>query len=162
MLTIINADLNNPAHGTAIVQLLNAYACDPMGGAEPLSDFCQANLVAELKKRAAIAVVLAFVDEQPAGLSICIEGFSTFACQPLLNIHDIAVVKEFRGLGIGRKMLAHIEQLALQRGCCKITLEVLPGNTPAHSLYKDVGFGSYELDPALGGAIMMQKKLSPK
>ncbi len=57
-------------------------------------------------------------------------------------------------------MLAHIEQLALQRGCCKITLEVLPGNTPAHALYTDVGFGSYELDPALGGAIMMQKKLS--
>ncbi len=103
MLNIINADLNNPVHGTAIVHLLNAYACDPMGGAEPLSDFCQANLITELKKRATVVVVLAFVDEQPAGLSICIEGFSTFACQPLLNIHDIAVVKEFRGLGISQK-----------------------------------------------------------
>ncbi len=162
MLSIINADLSNQQHAAATLQLLNAYACDPMGGAEPLSDFCQANLIEQLQKRPTVYVVLAFVDDQPAGLSICIEGFSTFACQPLLNIHDIAVLGTYRGQGIARKMLAHIEQLARQHGCCKITLEVLEGNTPAHALYTDVGFAGYQLDPALGGAIMMQKKLAPK
>jgi ribosomal protein S18 acetylase RimI-like enzyme len=159
MLNIINADLNNSQHAHAVLQLLNDYACDPMGGAEALSEFCRANLITELKKRDNIHVVLAFADGQAAGLSICIEGFSTFACQPLLNIHDLAVSIAFRGQGIARKMLAHIEQLARQRSCCKITLEVLQGNKPAHALYSDVGFAGYELDPALGGAIMMQKKL---
>ncbi|MDO8651424.1 MAG: GNAT family N-acetyltransferase [Undibacterium sp.] len=161
MLTIIDADLNNPQHAAALVQLLNDYACDPMGGAEPISDFCKTNLIAELKKRPGICAVLALVDGKPAGFSICMEGFSTFACQPLLNIHDFAVASAFRGLGIGRKMLAHIQQLARQRGCCKITLEVLQGNTPARALYTDVGFAGYELDPAMGGALMMQKKLLP-
>ena len=159
MLTIIDADLNNPQHGAALVQLLNSYACDPMGGAEPLSDFCQANLIAELKKRPTMCAVLALVDGKPAGFSICIEGFSTFACQPLLNIHDIAVTSAFRGQGIARKILTRIEQIAVQRGCCKITLEVLEGNKAAHALYTDVGFAGYQLDPALGGALMMQKKL---
>jgi ribosomal protein S18 acetylase RimI-like enzyme len=106
-----------------------------------------------------MCAVLALVDGKPAGFSICIEGFSTFACQPLLNIHDIAVNSAFRGQGIARNILAHIEQIAVQRGCCKITLEVLEGNTAAHALYADVGFAGYQLDPALGGAIMMQKKL---
>jgi ribosomal protein S18 acetylase RimI-like enzyme len=160
VITIVNADLNNPQHATAVVELLNDYACDPMGGAEALSDFCQTNLVSELKKRENIHVILAWVDGVAAGLSICIEGFSTFACQPLLNIHDIAVSARFRGLGIAKKMLAHIEQIAIAANCCKITLEVLQGNTPAHALYTAVGFAGYQLDPALGGAIMMQKKLS--
>lgn len=161
MLTIIDADLDNPQHAAALVQLLNAYASDPMGGAEPLSDFCRANLIAELKKRPNICAVLALVDEEPAGFSICIEGFSTFACHPLLNIHDIAVASAFRGQGIARKILAHIEHIAVQRACCKITLEVLEGNKAAQALYSDVGFAGYQLDPALGGAIMMQKKLLP-
>lgn len=161
MLSIFDADLHNPQHAAAIVQLLDAYACDPMGGRQALSAYCKANLIAELKKRDSVQVVLAFVDQQPAGLAICIEGFSTFACQPLLNIHDFAVTGAFRGQGIARKLLDHIEQLARQRGCCKITLEVLSGNQAARALYTDVGFGSYELDPALGGAIMLQKKLTP-
>jgi len=159
MLEIINADLNNPQHGAAFVLLLNEYARDPMGGGEDLPDYAKANLVDEVRRRSAIRVVLAFVDGQPAGFSTCIEGFSTFACKPLLNIHDIAVSHRFRGLGIAKKLLAHIEDLAGKAGCCKITLEVLQGNTLAYSLYRSAGFATYELDPAMGGAIMMQKKL---
>ena len=159
MLEILNADLDNPQHGEAFVSLLNDYARDPMGGGEDLSDYAKANLVNEVRKRSAIHVVLAFIDGQPAGFSTCIEGFSTFACKPLLNIHDIAVSPQFRGLGIAKKMLAHIQGLAEKSGCCKITLEVLQGNTRACLLYKSVGFSSYELDPAMGGAVLMQKKL---
>ncbi|GGC79366.1 GNAT family N-acetyltransferase [Undibacterium terreum] len=159
MLEIINADLNNPQHGAAFIALLNDYARDPMGGGEELPDYAKANLVSEVRKRSNIRVVLAFVDGQPAGFSTCIDGFSTFACKPLLNIHDIAVNQQFRGLGIAKKLLSHIEDMARESGCCKITLEVLQGNVPAASLYKSLGFATYELDPAMGGASLMQKKL---
>ena len=159
MLTIVDADFNQPGHNAALLYLLNAYACDPMGGAEPLSDFCQANLISELKKRNTVHAVLAFVDDEPAGFSLCILGFSTFACQPLMNIHDIAGASAFRGQGIGRQLLRHIEQLARKQGCCKITLEVLQGNLAAQALYSAVGFADYQLDPAMGSAVMMQKKL---
>jgi len=39
------------------------------------------------------------------------------------------------------------------------TLEVLSGNTGAEKLYRRVGFAYYELDPAMGQAGFMQKRL---
>lgn len=159
MLEIIDADLDNPQHGAAFVSLLNDYARDPMGGGAELPEYAKANLVDEIRRRSTIRVVLALVDGLPAGFSTCIEGFSTFACKPLLNIHDIAVSPPYRGLGIAKKLLSHIEGIAEKTGCCKITLEVLQGNTLAYSLYKSAGFAPYELDPAMGSAVMLQKKL---
>ena len=160
MLTIIQADLQLPRHAHDLLFLLNTYACDPMGGGEPLSTYAQAHLIPALQQRTNVRGILAYQDEQPAGFAICIEGFSTFACKPLLNIHDFAVHPDFRGLGIAKQMLIFISDYAQTQGYCKITLEVLQGNAPAHALYVDQGFASYELNPALGGAIMMQKKFA--
>jgi GNAT superfamily N-acetyltransferase len=159
MTQILNADLSNPRHASAIVELLNDYAMDAMGGGQQLAEFVKANLIAALGKRSDVHVVLAFVGEQPAGLAICIEGFSTFACQPLLNIHDLAVAKAFRGQGISKLLMQQVEQVAIGLGCCKVTLEVLEGNLPALALYKASGFAGYELNPAMGKAMLLQKKL---
>jgi hypothetical protein len=38
-------------------------------------------------------------------------------------------------------------------------LEVLTGNRLAQSAYLKFGFGAYELDPEMGGAIFWQKAL---
>jgi ribosomal protein S18 acetylase RimI-like enzyme len=156
---IINADLALPEHADAVVQLMNEYALDPMGGGEALPDHVKANLAAELHKRASVHVVLALVDGQPAGLAVCIEGFSTFACKPLLNIHDIIVSKTFRGKGLSKLLLKKAEAIANELGCCKVTLEVLEGNQLAQAAYRSVGFAGYELDPAMGRAMFWQKKL---
>jgi ribosomal protein S18 acetylase RimI-like enzyme len=159
MLHIFNADLGNADQAAAFVHLLDGYARDPMGGASPLPDSVRATLAEEVRKRSSIKVVLAYWNDEPAGFSTCMEGFSTFAGKPLLNIHDIAVDPRFRGHGIARSLLAYIEDMACKMDCCKITLEVLEGNLPARSLYASQGFAGYELDPAMGGAILMQKKL---
>ncbi|MGL1957498.1 MAG: GNAT family N-acetyltransferase [Colwellia sp.] len=156
---LIQADYTNKQHGQDLLMLLNAYALDPMGGAEPLSEFAQQNLIATLAKRAEMFTVLCYVDEKPAGLVNCVEGFSTFNCKPLVNIHDCAVLSEFRGLGLTAKMFAKVEQIAINKGCCKLTLEVLAGNIVAQNAYKKFGFSGYELDPELGNAIFWQKKL---
>jgi GNAT superfamily N-acetyltransferase len=103
--------------------------------------------------------VLAFADGQPAGFAISIEGFSTFACKPLLNIHDVFVLPAYRGKGISRLLLAKTEEIAKRLGCCKLTLEVLEQNTPAVRLYETSGYAGYELDPKLGRAVFLQKKL---
>jgi ribosomal protein S18 acetylase RimI-like enzyme len=159
MITIQIADLNNPAHASAVVYLLNEYAKDDMGGGEPLSTYSQANLVKEMAKRPTIHVVLAFVDGKPAGLINCIEGFSTFACKPLLNIHDVVVLAEFRGRGISSLLLKKAQAIAESLGCCKLTLEVLEGNKLAQAAYIANGFAGYQLDPEMGRAMFWQKKL---
>lgn len=160
---VVRADYANPVHAAALVMLLDAYASDPMGGGEALSDFAKANLVPSLAARPQAYSVLAFAsadDSVPVGLVNCIEGFSTFKCQPLVNVHDVAVLAGYRGQRIGEQMLALVEDIARERGACKLTLEVLSGNTGAEKLYRRVGFAYYELDPAMGQAGFMQKWLA--
>ena len=154
---ILIADLASPAHGEAIVQLLDEYASGETGGAAGLSPFAKANLLPELRRRVGAHAVVAFADELPAGLAICFEGFSTFRCKPLLNVHDLVVSSRFRGRGIGRRLLARTAELAAGLGCCKITLEVLEGNAIAQRLYADCGYAPYQLDPRMGRAIFWQK-----
>lgn len=153
------ADYANPEHAQAIVELLDAYACDPMGGGEPLSAFARANLVEGLAQRPHAFTVLAWVHGVPAGLANCFEGFSTFACKPLVNIHDFAVLADYRGQGVAQGLMAALETEARRRGACKLTLEVLQGNRPAQALYTRCGFANYQLDPAMGTAQFLQKYL---
>ncbi len=156
---VVPADYANPAHAAALVELLDAYARDPMGGGHGLSDFARANLVPALAVRPQAFSVLAYVGAQAVGLVNCIEGFSTFACKPLVNVHDVVVIGSHRGQRVGEHMLALVEQIARARGACKLTLEVLHGNAPAHKLYRRVGFANYQLDPAMGQAEFLQKWL---
>ena len=156
---VVRADYANPAHVTALVALLDAYASDPAGGGEGLSDFAKQRLVPELAARPQAYSVLAFDGAQPVGLVNCIEGFSTFACKPLVNVHDVAVLASHRGRGIAEQMLALAETLAKERGAVKMTLEVLSGNETAVRLYERIGFAGYELGQVMGAANFMQKWL---
>jgi len=153
------ADYKNEEHGKAIVELLDAYANDPMGGAEPLAQATKANLVAALAEVPGAFTVLAKQGEKYLGLANCFTGFSTFACKPLINIHDIAVVASARGQGIGTGLMASVEAEAHRLGCCKITLEVLQGNTRARAAYERFGFSAFTLDDKTDGALFLQKKL---
>jgi ribosomal protein S18 acetylase RimI-like enzyme len=98
-----------------------------------------------------------YVDGEPAGLINCFEAFSTFKCKPLVNIHDVVVEKNFRGLGVSQLMLAKVEERAKEKGCCKVTLEVLESNKVAQNSYMKFGYDGYELDPKMGKALFWQK-----
>jgi len=157
--SVRRADFADPRDAAALVFLLDAYASDPAGGGSGLSDFAKTHLVHELAARPQAYSVLAFDGDAPVGLVNCIEGFSTFACKPLVNVHDVAVLPSHRGRGIAEQMLAETERLARERGAVKMTLEVLSGNASAKRLYERIGFAGYQLDPAMGTAQFMQKWL---
>lgn len=159
VIEIVEANLALPRHADALISLLSEYASDPTGGGVDLDERAKVTLAAELHRRDSAHVVLAFVDEVPSGLVICLEGFSTFACKPLLNIHDVVVTEGQRGKGLFKRMLAKVEAIAGRLGCCKLTLEVLEGNRAARAAYAKAGFAGYELDPQLGKAMFWQKKL---
>src|SRR5262245_33078280 len=120
---VLLADLANPDHQAAIIDLLDMYSRDEFGASQPLSDEARADLIPGLVNHGASRVFLAFEDSRPVGLAICFVGFSSFKAKPLLNIHDIAVRPETRGKGIGRQLFQAIEQDARALGCCKLTLE---------------------------------------
>jgi len=158
-LRVCRTDYADPVHAQALIELLDIYARDLAGGGKPLSDFAKDSLVRELAARPQAFSVLAFDGEQAVGLINCIEGFSTFACRPLVNIHDVSVRPSHRGRRVGEKMLELVEKIARERGACKLTLEVLQGNLGAVKLYERVGFAGYQLDPAMGQARFFQKWL---
>jgi ribosomal protein S18 acetylase RimI-like enzyme len=159
MIELVRARYDDPTHATALIDLLDHYARDPAGGGEPLSDFARGNLVSALAARPFIFSVLAFDGATPVGLVNAIEGFSTFACQPLVNVHDVVVAASHRGRGIAAQLFAEVEAIARERGACKLTLEVLDGNASARALYQRLGFTAYQLDPEMGQAQFLQKWL---
>jgi ribosomal protein S18 acetylase RimI-like enzyme len=159
MIEVVRARYDDPSHAAALVDLLDHYARDPAGGGEPLSDFARGNLVASLAARPFVFSVLAFESDTPVGLINAIEGFSTFACKPLVNVHDVVVAAGHRGRGIAAQMFAEVEGIARERGACKLTLEVLEGNAAARALYQRLGFSAYQLDPAMGNAQFLHKWL---
>ena len=157
---LIHADYRASRDRAAIEKLMANYALDPMGGGEALPPDVLSNLCDALAEQANAATLLIFDGDKPAGLATVLQGFSTFKCKPLLNIHDVIVLPQYRGRGLAQRLMAEIENLAVQRGCCKLTLEVLQGNTVAQAVYRRCGFAAYELDPQQGSALFWQKELA--
>lgn len=56
------------------------------------------------------------------------------------EITNVAVLPDYRGLGIARTMFGQLMKESLQRGMTSFTLEVRAGNVPAIALYKRYGF----------------------
>ena len=138
---IIEADYDDPAHRRAIIELIDAYAHDPQGNEQTLSDEVREALIPGLRDHPSTLVYLACVEGAAVGLAVCLVGFSTFTARPVLNLHDIVVLPQCRGQGVGRSLLAHIEEQARRMNCGKLTLEVNQSNHGAQKLYREVGYG---------------------
>lgn len=156
---IVKVNYDNQEHHQIICDLMNHYAQDPMGGGEALAKEVLDNLVSGLKTFGKATTFLAYDNGKAIALINCILGFSTFKAKPLMNIHDVVVKDGYRGKGVTQLMLKAAEELAVELGCCKLTLEVLEGNAPAIRAYKKYGFDGYELDPKMGKAMFWEKKL---
>lgn len=52
----------------------------------------------------------------------------------------ISVLKEFRGIGIGKKLISTAEQWAFEHGVKRIQLEVMSNNLKAINLYLNLGY----------------------
>jgi GNAT superfamily N-acetyltransferase len=156
---VVEADLSKTEHQDATVQLLNAYAMDPMGNGRPLSETARRDLIPGLRQHPTTMVFLAYNGAVPVGLAICFRGFSTFAARPLVNVHDYFVIPAYRGGGIGRLLFAAIEQRARDIGCCRLTLEVQENNHRAKRVYAAAGFAQAVHVPAAGGSLFLSKPL---
>lgn len=57
-----------------------------------------------------------------------------------VHILAIATHPDYRGRGIGARVLVHVLDVATRAGCTLATLEVRRGNTPAIAMYERAGF----------------------
>lgn len=88
----------------------------------------------------AAEVLLATVDDGTvAGFALFCSNYSTFLAQPGIWLEDLFVWPEYRGLGIGRQLLAELAQLAVSRDCGRVEWSVLDWNTPSIAFYEKLG-----------------------
>jgi GNAT superfamily N-acetyltransferase len=84
-------------------------------------------------------VVFACVDGEPAGFALFFHTFSTFLGQRGLYLEDLFVKREWRGRGVGRRLLVHLARLAVERDCGRFEWSVLDWNEPAIQFYRRLG-----------------------
>ncbi|MDR2764644.1 MAG: GNAT family N-acetyltransferase [Tannerella sp.] len=144
---ITACDYTNKAHRQAVADMINAYIEDEMGGGEILSKDRQLRLLDGLQGCSGAIVLLAEHANVYCGLLTAFEHFSTFTVQPMINIHDVIVLKAYRGKGIGRQLMNAVIAEAEKRLCSRLTLEVRQDNLVAQHLYRELGF--HDTDPPM-------------
>ncbi len=87
--------------------------------------------------------IIAALDGEPAGMALFHTRFSTWLGQPTL-FHEHMVVREAaRGHGVGRRLMARLASISLERGWGRIDFHVLDWN-PARGFYRKLGFEHHE------------------
>lgn len=157
---ISRLSLSDAADRSALCLLLNEFATSENGGGEPMDGDLLAQLPDQLAACPTYIGLLAKDGDEPLGLLNAFWSVSSFKARPLINIHDVTVTAGAQSRGIGRQMVTELERIGHQMKACKITLEVLDGNTRAGALYERLGFEFYQLDPSQGRARLMQKILT--
>jgi GNAT superfamily N-acetyltransferase len=159
LIKIVEANLARPEHQRDVLAMTAAYALDEMGNGGPLALEVLERLIPGLRQHPTTIIFLAYADEKAIGIATCFLGFSTFTARPLINIHDLAVLPEYRSHGVGRLLLQAVEQNARERGCSKVTLEVQENNLRARRVYESAGFAQAIYGETTGGSLFYTKAI---
>jgi GNAT superfamily N-acetyltransferase len=90
-------------------------------------------------ERRSFECLLVEVEGRAAGFVLFFHNYSTFEGRPGIYVEDLYVAEAARGLGIGRRLLARLAQIAVERDCRRLDLGVLDWN-PARGFYDRLGF----------------------
>lgn len=83
--------------------------------------------------------ILAERDGRAIGFALYFFTFSTFTARPTLYLEDLFVRPEERRAGVGRQLLRHLAQIAVERRCGRMEWSVLDWNSPARDFYLKLG-----------------------
>src|SRR5690348_14418724 len=138
-LEIIEANLSRTDHQGAVLNLTDAYTLDPMGNGKSLPTEVRRALIPGLQQHPTTFIFLAYDVTIPIGRAICVFGSSNFTARPLIDLHHFAALPQYRGKGIGARLLQAVEDKARKANCCKLTLEVQDNNHTARRSYETFG-----------------------
>lgn len=141
-ITFTYCDFENPIHLKALASMVNLYMADPMGGDRQLSKIEQLRMVDGLANHPTAVVLLQMWEDEIVGYAVGFVNFSTFNARPMFNIHDFFVMTDYRCLGLGKMLMQQLLQIAYEKKCNKITLEVRLDNMVAQHIYRSAGFAA--------------------
>jgi len=82
--------------------------------------------------------LLASIDEKPAGFALFYPDFSTWLGRPGLYLEDLYVREWARRRGVGRRLMARLAAIAVERDWPAMHFNVLDWN-PARGFYRRLG-----------------------
>ena len=82
--------------------------------------------------------LVASLDDQPAGFALFFPHFSTWRGRPGLYLEDLYVREWARGRGVGRRLVARLAAIAIERDWPALHFMVLDWN-PARDFYQRLG-----------------------
>jgi GNAT superfamily N-acetyltransferase len=103
--------------------------------------------------------ILAFLDGEPAGCALFHTRFSTWLGRPGLYLEDLYVTEPARGHGVGRRLMARLAAIAIERGWGRIDFHVLDWN-PAREFYHRLGMHHHAEWLRYGGDETALKRLA--
>lgn len=83
--------------------------------------------------------LIAFLDEKPIGFCLYFFNYSTFLGKPGLYLEDLYIQPDYRNNGYGKRILARLASIALERGCGRFEWAVLDWNEPSIAFYRKLG-----------------------
>lgn len=86
-----------------------------------------------------VEVLLADWENRPAAFALFFHNFSTFVGRRGLYLEDLYVRPEFRGKGIGKRLLLELVRIALDRRCGRMEWVALEWNQTAIEFYEQLG-----------------------
>lgn len=119
----------------ALIRDLAAYEGAPQAVVATEADLLRHGFGAERRFEA----LLAFAEGRPAGFALFFPNFSTWLGRPGLYLEDLYVAEWARRRGVGRRLVARLAAIALERGWGRFELAVLDWN-PARGFYDRLGF----------------------
>jgi len=84
-------------------------------------------------------VLIAELDNKPVAFALFYPIYSTFSGGQNLFLEDLFVRKKYRGKGIGRELMKHLANIAIQMGAKRIDWYVLESNENGAKFYKKLG-----------------------
>ncbi len=120
----------------ALVRELAVYEREPLASVEAREEDFQRDCFGSSRH---CEVLIGEVDGRAQGFVMFFHNYSTWVGRAGIHVEDLFVREGARGLGLGRRLLAAVAAIALQRGCRRLDLAVLDWN-PARKLYEHLGF----------------------
>jgi GNAT superfamily N-acetyltransferase len=82
---------------------------------------------------------VAIADDIVVGMAIYYRSFSTWTGRPGIYLEDLYVRPSYRGLGLGKALLASLARTTVEEGGARLEWSVLDWNKPAIAFYESIG-----------------------
>lgn len=86
-----------------------------------------------------VHALICSINSEPIGFAVYYYNYSTWLGKNGLFLEDIYITPKYRGKGAGKKLLKHLAEIAVSKGCGRFELSVLDWNKPAIKFYESIG-----------------------